>query len=194
MKRPSFKFSVRTLVFTISLIAIVVSGTYAYFSVTTNYATPKEERTTYVTTDYLEVDFVTNEYINNTSLMLIKNEEVSSKADKTTFSISKKDGADYTIKYNIYLTELNISDNLKSADFKWDLLQNGVSIYSNNFSNAESLENYMLSAEPLVLNDDSASYEFRIWLEESSQDQIELLNGEFSAKIAIDVYTVVRTN
>ena len=195
MDKTSFKISIRTLVFVISLFTLAFSGTYSYFSVTTNYATTEEERTTYVTTDYLDVDFTTDEYINNTSLMLISNDDVATKAEKTKFTIAKKDGKSYAIKYNIYLTELNISDNLKSSDFKWDLLQNGVSIYSSSFEGAVTGDTFMLTAEPLLLSTDvSASYELRVWLEETTNDQIELLNGEFSAKVAIDVYTVASSN
>ena len=126
-------------------------------------------------------------------MTLIKSANVAAEADKTIFNVARKAGSRYEIKYNIYLTDLTISDNLKSEDFKWDLLQNGTSIYSGNFASAESNEIFMLTAEPLLTNNDaSKSYELRIWLEETDKDQIGLLNGTFSAKVGIDVYTVAR--
>lgn len=194
MEKQNFKFPLRMCLFIMSLFVLSFSASYSYFSVTPNYATDEEERTTVVTTDYLDVNFTTSQYINNTNLLLVKPESVVNDAEKTTFNIAKKNGSTYNIKYNIYLTDLVISDNMKTADFKWDLLQNGVSIYSGNFVGASTGDIFMLTAEPLLLsNETSASYELRVWLEETDSDQSSLFNGSFKAKVGIDVYTVSRS-
>lgn len=190
MKDKKFKFPMRLCIFALSLFVLSFSVSYSFFTTVPQINNP-ENATSHVTTDYLDYDFGTTEYINNQSLTLIKPENVATEADKTVFNVARKAGSKYNIKYNIYLTELNISDNLKSEDFKWDLLQNGVSIYSGNFVAAEANQTFMLTAEPLLIdNDASKSYELRVWLEESNVDQLNLLNGTFSAKVGIDVYTV----
>lgn len=190
MKDRRVKFPVRLCIFALSLFVLSFSVSYSFFTTVPQINNP-ENATTLVTTDYLDFDFGTTEYINNENLVLLKRENVATDADKTVFNVARKAGSNYDIKYNIYLTELNISDNLKSEDFKWDLLQNGVSIYSGSFLAAESNEMFTLTADPLVINNDaSKSYELRVWLEESEFDQASLLNGSFSAKVAIDVFTV----
>lgn len=190
MKDKKFKFPVRICVFALSLFILSFSVSYSFFTTVPQISNP-ENATSHVTTDYLDFDFGTTEYINNENMVLLKRENVATEADKTVFNVARKPGSNYDIKYNIYLTELSISDNLKSEDFKWDLLQNGVSIYNGSFVAAESNQMFTLTAEPLVINNDaSKSYELRVWFEESDVDQTSLLNGTFSAKVAIDVYTV----
>lgn len=193
MKEKKFKFPMRLCIFALSLFVLSFSVSYSFFTTVPQINNP-ENATTHVATDYLDFDFGTTEYINNTDIKLIKPANVATEADKTIFNVARKAGSKFEIKYNIYLTDLTISDNLKSADFKWDLLQNGTSVYSGNFSTAESNEIFMLTAEPLLTNNDtSKSYELRIWLEETDKDQIGLLDGSFSAKVGIDVYTVAKS-
>ena len=195
MEQGKFKFPIRTFIFAMSLFVLSFSASYSYFTVTPNNASSAEERTTNVTTDYLDVNFITSSYINNTNMLLTKHENIAQQAEKTTFTISKKTGVTYTIKYNIYLTELTISDNMKTEDFKWELLQNGSPVYDGTFKSAKTGEILMLTDEPLVLSDAaSANYELRIWLEETDKDQSELFNGSVSAKVGIDVYTVARSS
>lgn len=190
MKDKKFKFPMRLCIFALSLFVLSFSVSYSFFTTVPQINSP-DKATSLVTTDYLDYDFGTTEYINNENMTLLRAENVATEADKTVFNIARKAGSKYDIKYNIYLTELNISDNLKSEDFKWDLLQNGVSIYSGNFVAAKSNETFRLTAESLEINNDaSKSYELRIWLEESGVDQSSLLDGTFNAKVAIDVYTV----
>lgn len=194
MKQGKIKFPIRTFIFVVSLFFLSFSASYSYFTAGVT-SSPEEERTSIVTTDYLDVNFTTSSVINNSGLALIKPENVATQAEKTTFTIGKKDGITYSIKYNIYLTEIAISDNLKTEDFKWDLLQNGVSVYNGTFASAVAGEDFMLTAEPLLLSDaTSADYELRIWLEETDVDQSELFNGSVSAKVGVDVYTVARSS
>lgn len=192
MKDKKFKFPIRICIFALSLFVLSFSVSYSFFTTVPQINNP-ENATSHVATDYLDFDFGTTEYINNENITLVKPENVATEASKTVFNVARKAGSRYEIKYNIYLTDLTISDNLKSEDFKWDLLQNGTSIYSGNFAATETNELFMLTPEPLLTdNDTSKSYELRIWLEESNVDQANLLNGTFSAKVGIDVYTVAR--
>lgn len=195
MKHSKFKFPIRTLIFVVSLFFLSFSASYSYFTITPNITSSEEDRTTNVTTDYLDVNFTTSSYINNDNLVLIKPENVATQAERTTFNIGKKDGITYNIKYNIYLTDITISDNMKTEDFKWELLQNDSPVYSGTFVNAETGKDLMLTTNPLVLSTETnANYELRIWLEETDIDQSELFNGSVSAKVGVDVYTVSRSS
>ncbi|MGM9834409.1 MAG: hypothetical protein ACI31M_01355 [Bacilli bacterium] len=176
----------------LSMIAVVGVVSYAYFNVIPNINDPDNKREAIVTTNYLDFDFETTRYIDNDNLVLVKPDNVATDSEKIIFTITKKDNVDYAIRYNIYMTDFVISDNLKSVDFKWDLLENGTSIYSGTFSNAISGSDYLFTTGPILLNDKSASYELRVWIEETSADQSGLYNGNFSGKLEITATSVVR--
>ena len=91
------------------------------------------------------------------------------------------------MKYNLYLTELTISDNFKSKYFKWELLKNGTTLYSGNFTNAITGEDYLLTSSPQTLEvSKTDNYILRIWLENDLQvNQIDLTNGTFSGKVKL---------
>lgn len=192
MEKKKVAFTVKTLVFVLSLFTLAFSLSYSYFTVTPKNETTEDERSAIVTTDYLDINFTTSKYINNQNLVLIKEDNIASGAEVTSFTIAKKTGRTYKIKYDIYLTDLNI-DKLNSADFKWELLQNGTPIYNGNFSKAKTGERFMLTADSILLNtESSASYDLRIWLQETDVDQSGLYKGTFSAKVGVDVVTVAR--
>lgn len=180
------------VVVALSIIMVVGAVSYAYFNVIPKINDPENKREAIVTTSYLDFDFETTQYLNNTNLTLVKPANVATDSEKVIFTVTKKDNVDYAIRYNIYMTDFVISDNLKTADFKWDLLENGTSIYNGTFSNATSGTDYMFTTGPILLNDKSASYELRVWLEETTVDQSGLFNGNFSGKLEITATSVER--
>lgn len=193
IKNNTKKVTIITIVVTIlSIVAVFGAVSFAYFNVIPKIVDPNGNREAIVTTNYLDFDFETAQYIKNENLILVKPENVATDSDKIKFTITKKDNIDYAIRYNIYMTDFVISDNLKTNDFKWDLLENGVSINNGTFNNATSGDDYLFTISPVILNDKSASYELRVWLEETEIDQSGLFNGNFSGKLEITATSVQR--
>jgi cell division protein FtsL len=177
----------RNTVFYLSLVVIIISIafslSYAYMSakVTGNDTATK----TTISSANLDIDFTTSEYINNSKLSLISDSDVATKADKTTFTVANTK-ATTTVNYDLTLTEVAISDNLKSSDFKWELLKNDVSLSNGNFSTAITGTDITLtpSAQSITVGT-TDSYVLRIWLSETNKDQLALTNGTFSAKVKL---------
>ena len=166
---------------TIILISVAFAVSYAFFNA--NILGNDKVTTTNVTTGTLTIDFATSAYINNTNLFLISDSDIETKADATKFSISNTNG-NVTGKYTISLTDLTISDNLKSADFKWQLLKNNTALATGNFTNATTGTEYSLTTSNQSISvNQTDSYILRIWLSETQQDQLSLTNGTFSAKV-----------
>lgn len=172
------------MVFYISLVILLVSFafhfSYAYMTATVlgnDTATP-----TAINAGTLTVDFATSAYIDNTNLLLINDSDEATKAEKTTFTV--KNSGNITAKYTLDLTELTISDNFKSTYFKWDLLKNGTSINTGNFTTAVTGTDFTITpSNQTITVGTTDTYELRIWLSESGTDQLSLTNGTFNAKV-----------
>src|SRR5574344_18938 len=163
------------------LICIAFSASYAYFTATiTGNDTAK---TTQVTSGTLDIDFTTSAYISNSNLFLIDDADKATKADATTFTVANSNG-NVSGKYNLVLTELAISDNLKSQYFKWELLKNDTAINNGDFTSAVTGTDFNLtSTSQTIAVNSTDSYILRIWLSESNTNQISLTSGSFSAKV-----------
>ena len=166
---------------TIILISVAFVISYAFF--TANILGNDTATKTNVTTGTLNIDFATSAYINNTNLFLIADSDAATKADTTNFTVANTSG-NVTGKYTLSLTELTISDNFKSSDFKWQLLKNGTELTSGNFLSALTGTDFNLTTSNQTINvGQTDTYILRVWLSESGQDQLTLTNGTFSAKV-----------
>ena len=190
------KLAKRNIVLYLSITVILISLTfkisYAFFTaiITGN----ETAATNNVITGNLNIDFATSSYINNNKLFLIKDSERASKADSTVFTINNNNATgDVDGSYELYLTDLSISNNLKSADFKWELLINNEVKGSGNFLNATSGTDMKITSS--VNNISYGQVDncvFRIWLSETSSDQSSLIGTDtnnrnsFSAKIKLE--------
>ena len=178
MKKRNYLLYISLIVI---LISIAFSLSYAYLSA--NVTGNDTAKTTNVTSGTLNIDFATSAYISNNNMLLISDENVATQADQTSFTVANTTG-NINGKYTLSLTELSISANLKSSDFKWDLLKNGTSISSGNFTTAVTGTDFDLTSGVQTISTNTTdSYVLRIWLSETTSDQQSLENGTFSAKI-----------
>ncbi len=173
----------------ITLIVVSIALTYAYF--TAEVEGNDTASTVKITAGNLIIDFETSAYINNTKANLIKDEDRASMADKTVFTISHATNSNGPAEYTLSLQNVEISSNLKSKDFKWELLINNTVVASGNFANLSTGNTYKLisTARRLEKNDVDKG-ELRVWLSETSSDQSSLYGGKFKAKVAIEAKTV----
>jgi len=176
------KKTYRILVTIAIIIPIVIAISYAYFQAA---ILGEDAGISGKSTNKFEIDLVTenNGYINATNVVLIKEENIAIDSEKGFFKVVSGDNKNY-INYSLSLTELTISANLQVADFKWQLVRDNEVVASGNFGGV-STNSMSLINDVQIANNDTHEYEFRIWLQETSYDQIDMIGGTFSAKITM---------
>jgi hypothetical protein len=191
----------KVLVLVVSLVVLAFSATYAYY--TTSITGDSSE--TVLKSGKLEIttNLESVSAINNSNIILINASEKEEKADSVTFYISNPSTSTIDAKYYVYLTDINLSKNLYSEYFKWELLKNDEVVNSGTFKNAsrkteisEDEENNVLTTSEDIQLNSSALYispnttdtlVFRLWLEnDDSKNQIELTEGSFSGKLYLE--------
>ena len=170
------------------IIIFIVGTTYAYFvPIIEGNDTASAVN---VIAGNLELDFETTEYISNDSGELVKEENIPSEADANNFKVVHTASSNVPAVYDLYLQDINISSNLKSPDFQWQLLKDNHVINSGDFSTIEDNTNLKITLEEQTLQvGHEDNYTFRIWLLETDEDQSSLYSGTFSAKIGLSATT-----
>lgn len=175
------------------LIIGTFSITYSYFLA--NLQEEPSITSTKVTVGNLDLNFVTNQYINADNVSLIDDADRKTEAPYTKFVVSHSAESNVPGKYNIYLTDVEISDNFRTTDFKWELVSisgdNETVVNSGNFLSARTGEDFKLTSSDIELPLGTANtYIFRIWLSNNpDENQIGLTNGFFKGKINIIITT-----
>lgn len=130
------------LILVMSFIIIGISFSYAYYTSALGEMNPENKATT-ISSGGLKMDFATTQYINTDVGSLINDDDVlKSINDKyyTSFSISfpdtyTKDGKTYNNassgSYEIYLTNLKMTENFISSDVKWALCPSNATALAN---------------------------------------------------------------
>lgn len=181
-----------SLIIVMSIVIIGISLSYAYYLNTIQEINPSNQGTR-VTSGELTMNFTTTQYINANSAGLINDADVTSDADYTSFSVtlpSNSDAASAT--YSLYLTELTITNNLKSKYVKWALYNaSGTSrIATGTFENAATGTNLTLQDGISISRGETDSYRLYIWLSnDDNVNQIDLLDGSLSAKVGFRATT-----
>ena len=179
------KLNYKFLIMIAVIVPIILSVSYAYFlarvsgdnTVIDGDATGKSD-----------IDLITtNEgYINASDLLPISEDVSKDKAAKGIFSV-KTGSNDYKINYSLSLTDITLSDNLKSSnDLKWELWSSDTNtkISSGTFKNASST--LLLKNNIIINKNQTNNYELRIYVLETNTNQLELLDGTLSAKVTMD--------
>lgn len=172
------------LIITVSLIIIGVSMSYAYFVNSVQEVNPdnKEVR---ISSGELVMNFASTRTINATAVGLINDSEITTTAEHTDFSVTLPSDAKVdSALYNIFITELNISDNLKSSYLKWSLYNGDTSVASGTFENIGTKTTLNLKENITINKGSTDSYVLYIWLSnDPNNNQTQLLNGSFSGKV-----------
>lgn len=175
-----------SLIASISVMLFVLSLSYYYINWSVD---DKENKQAIINTGELATDFITTQYIDNQSVGLITPQEVAQKAEYTAFNVSHADSSTASANYNIFLTQITLSENLLSPYFKWSLLLNNQEIAQGSFADYDQSGRLQLNSQKLKLPvGQKDNWVLRVWLENDPLiDQNELLNGSFKAKVTIDV-------
>ena len=179
------------LCFALLLVSLAFGVSYAYFTLTVTGNDSVNE--TRITTGTLSINYSYGDTINNSNIMLIDDTDKLTRAESISFSITNT-SANLNGAYLVYLDDLTISNNLKSTDFKWELVKNGTATFAGDFSTAVTgtpltltsmaLTNGTLSPIPQTISyGNTDNLVLRIWLSKTQADQNALLGGSFSAKV-----------
>lgn len=181
-----------SLIIVMSIIIIGLSLSYAYYLNQVVEVNPDNQKAS-ITSGELTMNFATERVINAISAGLVSDADILTEADYTQFSVTlpstaKVDSATYTL----YLTELTITDNLKSNYVKWALYDgNGTSEITNGtFLNATTGTDLTIDTGISISKGETDSYRLYIWLSnDENVNQIDLLNGSLSAKVGFRATT-----
>lgn len=157
-------------------------GWYAYANAESNIsaATLKEVPT---------IVFAQTEYITSTQNMPIYDEDRYRYANKNSFTVTLGENIkEYETGIEITLENINIEEELKIENYKYELLQNKKIISSGDFSDIG--ENTTIRLLPMTVMSPTSYpytyvYEFYVWLSEDKTNQNNLMNKKFGAKINV---------
>ena len=191
-----------SLIIVVSIVIIGLSLSYAYY-INTIRETNADNQGASLTSGNLSMDFTTSQNIKATSASLINDADILSEENNnyTAFSISFAD--DNTVSeatYNIYLTDISMTENFKSSYVKWALYRaNNTLVTQGDFSNVtlngtgsgtHNASDITLASESITSVEGTKSYKLYIWLSnDPDYNQISLLNGSLSAKVGFRATT-----
>ena len=158
-------------------------GWYAYSNAESNInaSTLKEAPT---------VVFAQTEYITSTQNMPIYDEDRYRYANKNSFTVTLGENLlEYETGLEIILNNINIANELKIKNYKYELLQNKKVISSGDFSAIGNNTSIKLLPMTIMTPDNypyTYVYELYIWLSEDETNQNDLMNKSFGAKIDVN--------
>lgn len=136
------------------------------------------------------VIFAQTEYIESTTTTPIYDEDRYNYANKNSFTITVGPNLEnYEVAIEVYLTDINISEELKIANYKYELLEDKKLIANGNFASigsANSLKILPMSLLTPKTYPKAYTYELYIWLSDDNTNQNNLMNKGFSAKVNIN--------
>lgn len=158
-------------------------GWYAYSNAQTNIKANTIK-------DVPTVVFSQTEYITSTQNMPIYDEDRYKYANKNSFTVTIGENLmSYETGLEIILSDINISDELKIKNYKYELLQNNKTITSGDFSTIGNATSIKLLPMTIMTPDTypyTYVYELYIWLSEDETNQNNLMNKKFNAKIDVN--------
>ena len=183
------KIIIVLIITTIVSIGLLFGTSYAWYAYknaeTSVEGKTKEEKPTVI--------FSQTEYLFMKDIMPIEDEDRYTYANKNSFIITVGENlSDYQTGIEISLKDIIISDELKITDFKYELLQNGITIVNGDFSkigtNRELIIMPMTELYPISYPE-TYNYELYIWLSDDKSNQNNLMNKGFRAKINVNSAT-----
>ena len=183
------KIYYRLLLIAAIIIPVVIGFSYAYFLAVVNITNdqPTVIQGTVVSNINFELQTENNGYINASEIIPLTQEQIEDYAEVGTFKVVTGTNP-YVISYNLSLTNISISAELKNQYFKWRLICTSCAsddISKNaegNFANVTGTD-MTLKNNILIPSNSNDEYKLMIWLEESNSDQTNTINKTFTAKV-----------
>lgn len=170
-------------------IGILFGSSYAWYA----YKNAEANVTGSTISETPTVIFSQTEYVSFNRIIPILDEDRYNYATKNSFSVTVGENLkDYDVGIEVSLKDIIIDNELIIDNFKYELLENGISISNGNLSSVNNNTNFILmpltkkviSSYPQTYN-----YELYIWLSDDGSNQNNLMNKSFRAKINVNSAT-----
>ena len=164
---------------TLFIITIGITGTYAWLT----WSSPNTTEMTITIGNIADVIFDNGQDIYTTNLSPVFYPEAG---EKSNFSIVKRStAASANITYTVNLDITSIAEELKSASFKYKLINNTSSteVVSGDFSGTSNGSTLTLYTG--ILTDTRADYTFLIYIDSNIENNTNMMGKEFSATLNI---------
>jgi len=195
--KSSKEHLIASLIIVMSFIVIGISVSYAFYE---NVVITSGETGLNITSgNGLVMSFESTQYINAPISELIKDNDILTKNQYTSFSVSGPTDANVnTATYNLYLTDITMTCNFKTQYLKWALYSGDGSskIQEGDFADASFSSGNCNSTDPVPVDDliilnnkdinkgETDSYRLYMWLSyHETELQNDLLEGSISAKV-----------
>ncbi len=199
------------LIITMSLIIIGISGSYAYFTSSVEKVPGSDGGVSFTSGD-LTMDFVATDYINAEDVNLIDGSKYTTLGKKSAFSISLPSTTTVVSEatYDIFLTDVKLTANLKSQYLKWALHDSTKMVNSGTFATAElsssqnadgtyDVTSFNILSGQSITKGETDSYTLYLWLENDpdvnqadksgAPGAVNLLGGKLYFKIGFKATT-----
>lgn len=182
-----FKKIIIILSITITLLMSIMMGvSYGWYA----YSNAESELTGSTLKEKPTIIFAQTEYIYSNQTTPIYDEDRYTYGNKNSFTITIGENLkEYETGIEISLQNIAMSQELKTANYKYELLVDGVKIADGDFSSIG--ESTTLTLQPMTLMipksyPQTYTYELYTWLSEDETNQNELMNKVFSAKVNVN--------
>lgn len=181
-----FKKLIIILTITITLIfAIMMGVSYGWYA----YTNAESTLTASTIKEKPSIIFAQTEYIKLINIAPIYDEDRYNYASKNSFNITIGENLQkYETAIELVLTNIEMDEELKIANYKYELLQDGKVVANGNFENIGFSTSVVLMPMTLIKPSNypkTYRYELYIWLSEDNTNQNNLMNKKFSAKINV---------
>lgn len=140
--------------------------------------------------EYIDVEYRNSKVINTTTAIPIEDDEVDTKASSNYFYVDVVGASNIAeVLLSISLSDISIDDNLKSVDFKYQLLHNGVAVKEGTGLDFDSTS-FELTTKEVIYSDTVNEFVFRVWISDNGLDQTTMEEKTFSASIEINAVKV----
>lgn len=183
----NFKKLVLMLSITLGIIfSLMLGSSYAWYAYSnaesTLFGNASEEKPTVIFAQDDSVVFRTN--------TPIKDEDRYSYANITSFNITFGENLiNYDNSISIMLEDIMIDGELINNNFKYELLENGISVANGSFSEYSNGGVFTIMP-PKIINEEiypkTYIYDLFIWLSDDGTSQNELMGKKFSAKVKVN--------
>lgn len=182
-----FKKMIIILSVTISIVFFILLGiSYGWYA----YSNAESNINANTINETPTVVFSQTEYITSSQNMPIYDEDRYNYANKNSFTVTLGENLkEYETGLEIILNDINISEELKISNYKYELLQNKKVISSGDFSTIGNSKTIKLLPMEIMKPEKypyTYIYELYIWLSEDETNQNYLMNKTFGAKIEVN--------
>ncbi len=167
----------------LTFIALIIAGiTYAWFT----WSSTDNTNITMQIGEYTVVTFTEGNDINVNNLAPVYN---YIDGESTTFTLTNNnDDVTKEFKYNVYLDVTSISNELKTTQFKYVLLDGSSNIIDQGNFSAASNNSTLTITENQSLPNGNSSYTFIIYLDGNEQNNSNIMNKSLSGSLRVTAF------